>query len=136
MHFSKFNDQMYDLIQSFMELDFGEDVQRCLSTEKFLKEFRTLNLSVPRRVGKTTILKRLTSENEDCIVITPTLTMEREFKEFNSVFAGRLTGRLGKKYKLILVDEYKMCEEYTRHFNKFILDICKPDSFIICLGTD
>gem|GEM_PF-3934462 len=136
MHFSKFNDQMYDLIQSFMELDFREDVRKMLSTGKFIKEFRTLNLSVPRRVGKTTILKRLASENEDCIIITPTLTMEREFKEFNSLFAGKLTGRQNKKYKLILIDEYKMCEECTRHFHEFILDICKPDSLIICLGTD
>ncbi len=117
----------------------------CLDLPQYMKEFRTIQLLLPRQVGKSTYIK--THATEDDIILYPTSEMLRThgYKSVNSYSAKSLL-RLGldggpilitnKPYNIIWLDEFSVNDFHSKDTQKLLQALVKSgDEIIVSLST-
>lgn len=108
-----------------------------LPQSEFIKQFRTINLRLPRRSGKSSFLKYL-ADNYSCITFFKYGIGKLHLENFNSdrKYTG-IRNILGLKYRYILLDEYnEIPDEIFKIIDTLLLaNLLEKDFFIIGLHT-
>lgn len=115
----------------------SEDILKQLGKARYMSEFRTLKVSTPRRIGKTSLLRALREREKSCLIVYSPI-LKKELNRENVYSANEITmSRLrGKEYSIVLVDEPALCEKTTKNFFYNLYSQLPPEAFVICLGTD
>jgi adenylate kinase family enzyme len=81
---------------------------------QFRKEFLTVSVNLPRRMGNTTIALELLKKHKKSIYVAPTIDMIRDtmFTEFKDrVFSVLNKDFMGKKIDIVIVDPATYCKQ-------------------------
>ncbi len=139
---------MYNILKSLITSlpAFDSKTEAFLGHSAYIKEYRTIKLSVARRVGKTTAIARLAKEYS-YLVVVPNYSMAEEYKRTHRVHASssiysiidRTRGihNKGPKYRGILVDEGFYMPDIsilTAHLQ--ISGLLEQDYCMLYIGTD
>ena len=146
---------MKDLVDlALLELvEFDKNVHNCLSDLHFLKEYRTISLSLPRQCGKTTKLFDKTDE-ETLLLLHHSAyrnlhTIVRNFNNIvnsnllnSSILIPRNFSKVKRYYKCMLIDEPSLLDnnqkENIDRLLTYLFDTNQIDSdfYVLKLGTD
>lgn len=104
----------------------------------YLKEFRTINCSLPRQSGKTTILNKLHKNTSSLLFNKYRIDSNSnsiESFQYAEIFRGRKT--YGLKYSFILLDEYPEVPDQLYKMIQFlrVSKLIADDLMIVGLHT-
>jgi hypothetical protein len=119
--------------------------QRGLSFQSYLQEYRTLNLSVPRRSGKTRALCALSKEYSSLYITSNVIMadwLRKDGVEANTIegairsFLGYRNPNKGLRYNCILLDE-EVLQKLPRLLDTLLhANLINSNVFIVRVGTD
>lgn len=116
-----------------------------IGREVFIKEFRTIKLSAPRRSGKTRAMAKLASLYSSLVVVPNRVMVDIYRKDYNifsinsiESFIYSSIGIYGKglKYRCILVDECYRIDLSPLIAHLRMCNMIEEDFFILMVGTD
>lgn len=125
---------------------YSEPMLSSLGLIQYIKEFRTIELNLPRQIGKTCAIARLSTEISS-LVLTGNQLMANTLRKDRGVFAisdiySYVGGNLGQrnhyngmKYRAILVDERTSEDIWVLLSFLLASDLLEKDFFILKVGT-
>lgn len=139
---------MYNILKSLITSlpAFDSKTEAFLGHPVYIKEYKTIKLSVARGIGKTTAIAKLAKEYS-YLVLVPNYSMAEDYRLTHRVHASssvysiidRTRGvyNKGPKYRGILIDEGFYMPDIsilTAHLQ--ISGLLEQDYFILYVGTD
>lgn len=114
--------KLYGMIQELVELTEtlkpDAETRRDIGCHKFLNEFCTVSIAVPRQFGKTTALMQWGLTHKNCLVWLPQGSYDRIMTEYPAVKGNhmieenffRMYRGTKKQIDYLLIDEYHACK--------------------------
>ncbi|MCK9369696.1 hypothetical protein M0R04_07290 [Candidatus Dojkabacteria bacterium] len=121
----------------------NQEARMCLSLPQYMREFRTIQLLLPRQVGKSTYIK--THATEDDIILYPSLLMlHHHGKGVANAFASHTLinfkpdahPAINQTYNIIWLDEFSVNDFHGKDTQKLLDALVKSgDEIIVSLST-
>lgn len=134
---------MYDLYSIITKavqlLPNGCEYKNIYPFDIYIKEFRTIEIMVPRRVGKTTALLKFHNSVSSLLLSFSHYNRltEDTYTDIEQIMR-RIRGMMpntGLKYRCILVDEYTNIDITRLIYELSIAKLIEEDFFILKVGT-